>query len=81
MPPGSNVTGWKLDESGDLDFLAWGGGTVFCPTGNGTDPVTHYGIGPWQMYAALPNITLPRGCLGANLLALNATGPRAWQYT
>ncbi|EME42211.1 hypothetical protein DOTSEDRAFT_95543, partial [Dothistroma septosporum NZE10] len=82
-PQGSILGGWSLDTTrgGDLSFLAYLNGTFFCPVDNITDPVTRQPRGPWQMYASLPNVTLPsKQCLGANLLASNTSGPGAFEY-
>lgn len=74
MPENAITTGWKLDQLQSFGELSWTDGLFFCPCEESGKEV-------WQLFAAVPNVTFDEGCLGADLLTANATGPGAWQYT
>jgi len=71
-PPGSIYDGWTLTESSNgVNFLSYVDGIIFCP---GTDDNTY------QMFASGPNTTFGPNCLGASLVASNASEAGAWEY-
>lgn len=58
-PEGSIVDGWTKTEGPNFGNLAFSGGLVACPTGDGK---------PWQVYGQIPNVALAPDCLGFNAL-------------
>ncbi|KAK3078548.1 hypothetical protein LTS18_007237 [Coniosporium uncinatum] len=74
IPTGSIRDGFSRDwrPAQNLGFLQWTNGFVACPA-NGTS-------GPYQIYGARDDVTLPENCLGFSMIATNSSGVGAWQY-
>ncbi|KAK4498428.1 hypothetical protein PRZ48_011086 [Zasmidium cellare] len=74
-PEGSVVDGWTFTNGSSFGTLSWSNGILFCSlSGNDSS------VGPWQMYAALPQLHFGPACLGASLIASSESGPGAWEY-
>ncbi|KAJ4303730.1 hypothetical protein N0V90_002631 [Kalmusia sp. IMI 367209] len=73
IPEGSVVDGWsRTERDNSLGSLAFEGGLVACPTGEGK---------PWQVYGQVANFTAPSAeCLGFSAITYNSTDAGAWEY-
>lgn len=76
MPEGAILEGWTFTNGTSFGTLSWTNGVVFCARS-----VNETQSGPWQMFAALPQLQFSDVlCLGASLIASPANGTGAWEY-
>jgi hypothetical protein len=70
-PEGSIVDGWTKTEGPNFGNLAWKGGLIACPAGDGNG---------YQVFGQIAGLTFAPECLGFDALTVNGTGPGAWEY-
>jgi hypothetical protein len=81
IPPGAVVGGFSAFQNGAFLFSgasANGGGWLACPA-----TAEQQGAGQmYQIFAQLPQVTFPSGCLEIEILTVDyqGQGPAAWQY-
>lgn len=80
VPTGAIRDGWSLSAygaNGLAELTNSNGGALFCAASADAAQT-----GPWELHLALEGLTFGDECIGAGLIAANATStPGAWQYS